>query len=157
MPVIWMPAHTAEWQIGVATKSNGAVVTKQDRDNNALVDISAKIAAGSGRVRQAIRATILEAVADTTDMAIWIAKVTTLANHYKCPDGTILRDSQAVPRRRVGKKRKECDTVMPSIHQRLAKNPRIAAILERVRSRSIGSEAAGATVSSGGLSHRRES
>ena len=148
MPVIWMPAHTAEREIGVVTKSNGAVMTKQDRDNNALVDTSAKIAAGAGRVRQAVRATILEAVADTTDMAIWIAKVTTLANHFRCLDGTILRDSQAssaVQRRRNGMKRKDCDTEMPEmpcIQQRLAKCPRYAAIIERIRCRGAGPEAA---------------
>ncbi len=148
MPIIWMPAHTAEWEVGMVTKSNGAVMTKQDRDNNALADTSAKIAAEAGRCRQAIRATILEAVADVTDMAVCIAKVTTLANHFKCPDGTILRDSQAqsaLERRRNSKKRKDCDPnndcgEQPDICQRLAKCPRIAAILERVRSRGMNVE-----------------
>ncbi len=86
LPIIWMPAHTAEWEIGEATKSNGAVLAKQDRDNNALVDKSAKIAAEAHRVRQAVRATILESVADVTDMAMWIARITLLANRYKLPD-----------------------------------------------------------------------
>ncbi len=137
---IWMPAHTAEWQIGVATKSNGAVLTKQDRDNNALADKSAKTAAEAHRVKQAVRASILESVADVTDMAMWIARITLLANRYKLPDGTILRDSlalSALSRRRLGIKRKRNDPSEKPLdmQQRLAKCPRIAAILERVRVR----------------------
>ncbi len=142
LPIIWMPAHTAESQIGVATKSNGAVLTKQDRDNNALVDKSAKIAAEAHRVRQAVRATILESVADVTDMAMWIARITLLANRYKLPDGTILRDSlalSALSRRRLGIKRKRNDPSEKPLdmQQRLAKCPRIAAILERVREKRV--------------------
>ena len=57
-------------------------------------------------------------------------------------------------------KRKDCDTEMPEmpcIQQRLAKCPRYAAIIERIRSRGTGPEAANDPVGRGNLSQWSES
>ena len=46
----WMPAHTAQWQVGKTRKGNGAKLTEGDRNGNEEADRLAKLGAQSHRV-----------------------------------------------------------------------------------------------------------
>ena len=75
-PVVWMPAHTAEWQAGVTLKGDGSALTTQDRDANSLADRFAKAAATEHSVVGTTRAAIIEQSEGVVEMATWIAQVT---------------------------------------------------------------------------------
>ena len=140
-PVVWMPAHTSQWQVGEAFKSDGTTLSDKDREANDLVDRFAKVAAAGRRVRERIRAAILKSASQVTDMAKWVAAVTMQANHYKLADGSHIRDSEADragKRKRAGHKR-PCgdagDTAL-LMAERLFKMPRLAALRQRVLARA---------------------
>ena len=112
--VIWMPAPTAEWKVNSAFKSDGSVLTAIDRDANILADQYAKAAAAGNRVPGAARKTILRRHAEVIDMATWIAKVTVEADRFRLPNGTVVRDSEALKvhrKRRGGRKRSATEAV----------------------------------------------
>ena len=77
-----MPAHTAEWQVNVALKGDGSLLTATDRDANCLADRFAK-AAAEHRVDEPIRAAIQKQHKAVVDMATWIAYATVAANHFR--------------------------------------------------------------------------
>ena len=54
-PVVWMPAHTAEADVGALLKSDGTVLSNMDRDANALADKLAKLAAQGARYAAGLR------------------------------------------------------------------------------------------------------
>ena len=137
-PVIWMPAHTAERQINSALKSDGSVLTAVDRDANSRADQFAKAAASGNRVAEAARAFILKRHAAVADMATWIAKVTVEANHFRLPDGSFVRDSQAVKalaKGRRGRKRSAKEVIRSPATEVLWKTPRLDAVKNRVLAR----------------------
>ena len=86
LPVVWMPAHTAEWQIGTAAKSDGTFLSDADRDANGLADRFAKAAAARRRMSCAIRDWIITQDAEVAEMATWVALVTVQANAFKLDD-----------------------------------------------------------------------
>ena len=95
------------------------------------------------RVREWIRASILESASEVRDMAVWIARVTLEANAFKGPDGACLRDSQAdraLRRNRISRKRPRALEPQPevSLTERLMKAPRLAAVRARILARSAG-------------------
>ena len=51
----WMPAHTAEWQVGVAREGNGSKLTTRDRTGNDIADEFAKKGAKLDRVPKWIK------------------------------------------------------------------------------------------------------
>ena len=144
VPVVWMPAHTALWQIDTAVKSDGTFLSALDRDANDLADKGAKVAASSRRVAEAVRASLLEEASEVADMARWIARVTVQANHFDVGDGSFVRDSQAdcVRGRQAskrGRKRKaELVAAEGSMTERLLKAPRLVALRARIQARSAG-------------------
>ena len=134
-PVLWMPAHTARWQIGAGVRSDGAALSDKDREGNDLADRFAKVAAAGRRVREATRSAILESASDVMDMAKCIAAVTVRANHYQLADGAHIRDSQAdnaakSKRRGLKRHRRDCGDVGVPVTERLLKLPRLAALRE---------------------------
>ena len=142
-PVIWMPAHTAAWQVGSALRSDGVPLTQENRDANEAADKFAKQSARGRRVTEGIRASILESASEVRDMAVWIARVTLEANAFKGPDGACLRDSQAdraLRRKRLPRKRPRVQEPQPevSLTERLLKVPRLAAVKARILARSAG-------------------
>ena len=72
IPVVWMPAHTALCQIGVATKRDGTVLSVLDRDANELADRGTRAAAIGRRVADDIRTTLLTEAREVMEMAKWI-------------------------------------------------------------------------------------
>ena len=140
VPVVWMPAHTAAWQIGMVVKSDGTLLSAMDRDANDLADKGAKVAATGRRVAEAVRALLRAEAGEVADMARWIAMVTVLANHFDMGDGTFIRDSQADRSCRVAAKRgrkRKVERMLPSGPaedgtERLLKLPRLVEIRQRV-------------------------
>ena len=142
-PVIWMPAHAAEWQVGSARKGDGSVLTATDRVANDLADRFAKAAAEAHRVAGPIREAIHQRHSEVTDMAVWIARVTVEANHFKLGGGSVVRDSLAVGARgRRGVKRRraaeEAGDAPLTAAERLFQHPRLAALRERVLAKALG-------------------
>ena len=142
-PVIWMPAHAAEWQVGSARKGDGSVLTATDRIANDLADRFAKAAAEAHRVAGPIREAIHQRHSKVTDMAVRVARVTVEANHFKLGDGSVVRDSLAVGARgRRGVKRRraaeEAEDAPLTAAGRLYQHPRLAALRERVLAKALG-------------------
>jgi len=109
-PIVWMPAHTAEHEVGIRVKSDGTVLTARDRHANDTADRFAKTAAEGRRFKRNLRDMVKQEAEELAEMAIWLAKVTMHANKFPLPDGTAIRDSQAAqPRARKtrGRKRKQ--------------------------------------------------
>ena len=143
VPVVWMPAHTAQWQVGESRKSDGTSLSDKDRDANDLADKGAKVAATGRRVADAIRGNIFDEAAEVADMARWIARVTVKANSFDIGDGTVIRDSQAsqgAARSRLrGRKRKAGPVTSIGERQteRLLKAPRLEALRARILAKSV--------------------
>ena len=97
----WMLAHTTEAHVGVASLSNGQLLTTHDRAGNALADTLAKRGAEFHRVPETTRTL----VSHYSQLALWSARAlavrTFAANHLEVPGAIGLRrDSAGVPRRR---------------------------------------------------------
>ena len=142
-PVIWMPAHAAEWQVGSARKGDGSVVTATDRIANDLADRFAKAAAEAHRVAGPIREAIHQRHSEVTDMAVWIVRVTVEANRFRLEGGSVVRDSLAVGARgRRGVKRKravvEAGVAPLAAAERLFQHPRLAALRGRAVAKVLG-------------------
>ena len=76
-------------------------------------------------------------------MAVWIARVTVEANHFRLEDGTVVRDSQASPvqqGKQRGRKRPAMEVTAVSVPaaERLMKHPRLAALRERILAKISG-------------------
>ena len=135
VPITWMPAHTAEADVGHLVKSDGCTLTLQDRNANDKADLLAKAAAIGRRHSRTLRETIQREAAEVAGMAVWLAKATQHANHFPCDDGHV-RDSDAVARKQKGAKRK-CDALEAldkpgDSFERLLKIPRLEALRARV-------------------------
>jgi hypothetical protein len=99
--LVWMPAHTAERDVGVATLSDGSLLSAFDRAGNAEADRLAKAAAAGSRVPSSCREAVLNLASLVTQQARWVGQVTCAANHFRVPglpeddEGSYRRDSTA--------------------------------------------------------------
>jgi hypothetical protein len=108
-----------------------------------LTDRFAKAAAEVHRVAGPIREAILLRHSEVSDMAVWIARVTVEANHFKLDGLSVVRDSLAVGARgRRGVKRKravvEAGVAPLAAAERLFQHPRLAALRGRVLAKALG-------------------
>ena len=96
--LVWLPAHTAEDDVGSLTLSDGTVLTHTDRIGNKEADRLAKRAAKA--VAPACRdlAAAQEQLLLAEQLARGFATVTLAASSFAMPDGTRCRD--AAPTRR---------------------------------------------------------
>ena len=90
--VLWMPAHTAEADIGVKKLSDGSKLTATDRRLNGRADEQAKIATEAVRVPVEIRQDYDCYMQNIEDASIWLGMVTWMANNLQ---GAVKRDSGA--------------------------------------------------------------
>ena len=91
--VVWMPAHTAAHQVGIAHRGDGSILTSADRYCNALADSHAKIAARHSRVSKALRDDLHSHSCGIVLAMRWLGVATWDANHSG-PNSN-LRDSTA--------------------------------------------------------------
>jgi hypothetical protein len=104
--LVWMPAHTAQSQIGIARMSDGAPVTAEQWRGNRLVDIAAKKAAARHTVGKDVMLALDTAEQIAGFGAAVLGIVTHAANNHRVevvqPDGTVshtvVRDSAPIPR-----------------------------------------------------------
>ena len=102
--VQWMPAHMPESSIGSATCSDGVLMSEEMWCANQIVDQLAKDAAESARLPSASRSWLASREEQLKELAIFMGRLTFAANSHLLPDGTKIRDSQAVKSfRRVAK------------------------------------------------------
>ena len=109
--VVSMPAHTSCWQIGVARKSDGAKLTKEDRDGNAEADKLAKMGAGTQRIPRWLREKVAVCERVATRAALQLGITTQAANEHPvvCDDGKggwrtrLTRDSEGDPKAKAAK------------------------------------------------------
>ena len=145
--ITWMPAHTAEHDVGHLAKSNGELLSAIDRASNGKADLLAKAAAGVNRAPRGVRERIEAEAAELSHMAVWLARVTQEANHFPL-DGRFIRDSTAgsARLRKGGIKRKvispsgsESTSAAKSLCQveRMLKVPRLSALRDRILSRRV--------------------
>ena len=142
--VVWMPAHTAQQQVGVARLSDGCRLTQEDRDQNAEADRLAKLAVEADRVPAATRKVLLAHAARVVDVAKWIGTATLAANTFEvwesC-DGILvknrLRDAHAAPSRTRPCTRRRPASQEPTAG-RLLEGSRMAALRNRVLARQGG-------------------
>ena len=77
-------------------------------------------------------------VEEVVGMATGISAVTVQANAYKLPDGSVMRDCQAVRgarwQRRKGRDRPQVRSILPAstLHERLLELPRMSALRARI-------------------------
>ena len=81
--VVWMPAHTTAASVGVATLSNGAMLTELGRRGNVQVDMFAKKAVEEHRVPEAVLATIKQRHLFAQQTVKWIGMASHLANNFE--------------------------------------------------------------------------
>jgi hypothetical protein len=99
--ILWMPAHTAERDVGVATLSDGSLLSAIDRAGNDEADRLAKAAAAGSRVPSGCRDAVRDLAGRVTRQARWVGQVTRAANHFRVPgptegdEGSYRRDSTA--------------------------------------------------------------
>ena len=138
--IIWMPAHTAEHDVGVLLKSNGEALTEADRRTNDAADSLAKAAARGRRLQQDLRDRLQREAAEVSEMALWLAKVTVRANNVPLVGGGTVRDSLAraggPPAAHRGRKRAAEPAALEPASERLFKLPRLAAFRARVLARA---------------------
>ena len=102
--VVWMPAHTAKWQVGVARKGDNTRLTETDRMGNDCADALAKKGAAIHRMPHRERMKVATAERVALRAAIQLGVTTVAANNvpqeFTKPDGTIgtrmLRDSDGL-------------------------------------------------------------
>ena len=132
--VVWMPAHTAQHQVGVVRLSNGQPLTEEDRTCNDEADRLAKLAVEEDSIPASTRKLLLAHASKVMDVAVWIGTATLAASQHEAwetQDGSavkvILRDAQAAPR----KARKARIQKPKSAAERLLEQPRMAALRRR--------------------------
>ena len=96
--ILWMPAHTGPSHIGIATLSDGSLMTRIDQSANDLADKLAKSAALEFRVPLQVRSRIAADQVLACQLAMWIGQATAMASAYPSPDGKLVRDSRPAPR-----------------------------------------------------------
>ena len=79
--IVWMPAHTSEADVGRLSLGDGSKLSAHDRDANGCADELAKAAVEAHRVPLEVRKTISACEQKQTQLAIWIANATLLANN----------------------------------------------------------------------------
>eukprot|EP00973_Karenia_brevis_P040292 5565922-Karenia_brevis.AAC.1 len=116
LPIIWMPAHTAEHDEGVLFKSDGTLLSARDRRANAMADRMAKVAAAGRRHQRHVRERLRTQAEQVAGMALWLARATVEANAFKLADGRIVRDSTAGKpvQKRMGKRKRDCNAEDPA-------------------------------------------
>ena len=144
--VVWMPAHTAQHQVGVARLSNGEPLTEEDRSCNAEADRLAKLAVEEDRLPAGTRKLLLAHASKVVDVAAWIGTATLAANQleaWESHDGTVikvtLRDAHAASRSKKPPRTKPPKARVPqpkTAAERLVEEPRIAALRSRVLARA---------------------
>ena len=106
-----MPAHCSMDEVGRAALGNGSLLTEIDRHANDLADESAKAAVEAHRVPEAIRERVKDAAAEVRAAAMWLGRVTHLANNQPGPqrrDSTASRRAGAL-RRREARRGRGCE------------------------------------------------
>ncbi len=99
---VWMPAHCGLDEIGRAVLGDGSLLTAVDRVTNELADTYAKQAVELHRVPVAVRKRVTDAAAGVREAAMWLGRVTHLANNQPAAPR---RDSEA-SRRSAGMRRR---------------------------------------------------
>ena len=79
--LLWMPAHKGAAQVGYLQLSNGDYLTEDDVMANGLADKHAKEAVEEHRVTRADVTAMAESTLRAKDRAMWLARVTVLANN----------------------------------------------------------------------------
>jgi len=104
--VVWMPAHTAEHDVGVLRLSDGQPLSEEDRAGNDEADRLAKDAVEAFRVPPALRSALSSYARKVIDVATWIGRATLAANEFETwqvRDGSVvkilIRDAEATPKR----------------------------------------------------------
>ena len=145
--VIWMPAHCRVSQAGSKLMSNGLPITVRDINGNKLVDSGAKAIARREKPPKQQIAFVKKEGQLVREAAMWLGKITALANHFPNPawsegqdrKSKFLRDSQgcrANVKKSENRKRKQPD-VEPRVPGDLSSCPRWAAIRARICARCM--------------------
>ena len=119
--LVWMPAHTSEWQIGKTRKGDGTKLSRDDRYGNHLADLMAKKGAKLHRVPAHIRSKVEVAERVALRAALQLGVTTHAANNAEevghRADGTChtktVRDSDGAPRGSPQRKAKKDDVRPP--------------------------------------------
>ena len=98
--VDWMPAHTDEGSIGQLQNSSGELIDDDMWHANQLADLLAKDGALAVRYSARARSTFIAWESQLRELAAYLGKLTHIANAFQLPDGTKIRDSDAVKSRR---------------------------------------------------------
>jgi len=98
--VQWMPAHTPESSIGFRETSAGDCITDHMWCANQIVDLLAKDGAESMRYSVRDREWFTGWEKQLKELAIFLGRLTCIANAYPCTDGSKLRDSEAIRSKR---------------------------------------------------------
>ena len=80
-----MPAHCSERHVGVKATSNGALLSLAHIQGNALVDVCAKREAQRDRLSVQQLGKLRREVANLFEAAVWLGKVTHMANNFRNP------------------------------------------------------------------------
>ena len=94
--VEWMPAHTSKSSIGQVITSTGKYVTEDMWYANQIVDFLAKEGASSIRYGVEERSSFTFKEKQLRELAVFLGKLTYIANAFTLPDGSKVRDSEAV-------------------------------------------------------------
>jgi len=119
----WMPAHATESSFSSMTASDGVQLTEDMWLSNQLADVLAKSGAASMRPALSERKRFHGWEKQLLELAVFLGKLTHLANDFMLPDGTVVRDSQALAARfrkkRVGRKQAKPSQSVRSVHVRV--------------------------------------
>ena len=142
-----MPAHCTVAQAGSKLMSNGLPITVRDIRGNELVDSGAKAIARRERPPKHQIAFVKKEGCVVREAAMWLGKITALANHFPNPawsegqgrKSKFLRDSQGCRvRKSETRKRKQPNAAQePRVPGDLSSCPRWAAIRARIFARSM--------------------
>ena len=91
-----MPAHTSKSSIGQVITSSGKYVTEDMWYANQIVDFLAKEGASSIRYDVEERSSFTFKEKQLRELAVFLGKLTYIANAFTLPDGSKVRDSEAV-------------------------------------------------------------
>jgi len=133
---VWMPAHCTRADVGRARIGDGSLLTRIDFVANGKADELAKRAVEAHRVPVAVRQALKAAASRVRGLAMWLGRVTVLANGQASSQ----RDTEASSKRRRARKRGDTRARRGSASVSL--KPRFLAILEPLRLRVAAREAA---------------
>ena len=98
--VQWMPAHTVASSFGHRITSAGEIITETMWCANQIADLLAKDGAEAVRYGSDQRQWFVRWETQLKELAIFLGKLTYIANAFPFADGTKLRDSNAVKSKR---------------------------------------------------------